>query len=72
METFNLYLAPQWWNDLPLEHQNSKVTFKGRLKTNLFRRHLSLPTSPLQLAIRHVNYVWQVIKLYNVCMQFHT
>ncbi|KAJ8405788.1 hypothetical protein AAFF_G00312250, partial [Aldrovandia affinis] len=37
-------LAPQWWNDLPVEVRTAETlaTFKRRLKTHLFRVHLSL------------------------------
>ena len=38
-------LAPQWWNDLPVDVRTAEAltTFKRRLKTHLFRLHLSLP-----------------------------
>ncbi|KAJ8405654.1 hypothetical protein AAFF_G00316340 [Aldrovandia affinis] len=37
-------LAPRWWNDLPVEVRTAETlaTFKRRLKTHLFRVHLSL------------------------------
>ncbi|XP_064178626.1 uncharacterized protein LOC135248207 [Anguilla rostrata] len=42
-------LAPRWWNDLPVEVRTAETLthFKQRLKTHLFRLHLSpsLPTS---------------------------
>ena len=40
-------LAPRWWNDLPVDVRTAETltTFKRRLKTNLFRLHLSLPPS---------------------------
>uniref|UniRef100_A0A0E9XUP9 Uncharacterized protein n=1 Tax=Anguilla anguilla TaxID=7936 RepID=A0A0E9XUP9_ANGAN len=42
-------LAPRWWNDLPVEARTAETLthFKRRLKTHLFRLHLSpsLPTS---------------------------
>ena len=40
-------LAPQWWNDLPVDVITAETlsTFKRRLKTHLFRLHLSLPPS---------------------------
>ena len=40
-------LAPRWWNDLPVDVRTAKTlsTFKRRLKTHLFRLHLSLPPS---------------------------
>ncbi|KAJ8399422.1 hypothetical protein AAFF_G00411340, partial [Aldrovandia affinis] len=36
-------LAPRWWNDLPVEVRTAETlaTFKRRLKTHLFRVHLS-------------------------------
>ncbi|KAG5840931.1 hypothetical protein ANANG_G00194120 [Anguilla anguilla] len=41
-------LAPRWWNDLPVEVRTAETLthFKRRLKTHLFRLHLSpsLPT----------------------------
>ena len=38
-------LAPRWWNDLPVDVRTAErlSTFKRRLKTYLFRLHLSLP-----------------------------
>ena len=38
-------LAPRWWNDLPVDVRTAETfsTFKRRLKTHLFRLHLSLP-----------------------------
>ena len=40
-------LAPRWWNDLPVDVRTAETlsTFKCRLKTHLFRLHLSLPPS---------------------------
>ena len=40
-------LAPRWWNDLPVDVRTAETlsTFKRRLKTHLFRLHLSLPPS---------------------------
>ena len=40
-------LAPRWWNDLPVDVRTAEAlsTFKRRLKTHLFRLHLSLPPS---------------------------
>ena len=40
-------LAPRWWNDLPVEVRIAETltTFKRKLKTHLFRLHLSLPPS---------------------------
>ncbi|KAJ8380528.1 hypothetical protein SKAU_G00013060 [Synaphobranchus kaupii] len=42
-------LAPWWWNELPVEVRTTEslTTFKRRLKTHLFKLHLSppLPTS---------------------------
>ncbi|KAJ8375001.1 hypothetical protein SKAU_G00055810 [Synaphobranchus kaupii] len=42
-------LAPRWWNELPVEVRTTEslTTFKRRLKTHLFKLHLSppLPTS---------------------------
>ena len=40
-------LAPRWWNDLPVDFRTAETvsTFKRRLKTHLFRLHLSLPPS---------------------------
>ena len=40
-------MAPWWWNDLPVDVRTAKTlsTFKRRLKTHLFRLHLSLPPS---------------------------
>ena len=46
-------LAPRWWNDLPVDvRTQSLTTFKRRLKTHLFRLHLSLSPSPLWLAMK--------------------
>ena len=40
-------LVPRWWNDLPVDVRTAETlsTFKRRLKTHLFRLHLSLPPS---------------------------
>ena len=40
-------LALRWWNDLPVGIRTAETltTFKHRLKTHLFRLHLSLPPS---------------------------
>ena len=47
-------LAPRWWNDLPVDVRTAETlsTFKRRLKTHLFRLHLSLP--PSLVASRHI------------------
>ena len=40
-------LAPRWWNNLPVDIRTAETltTFKRRLKTHLFRLHLSFPPS---------------------------
>ncbi|XP_064198071.1 uncharacterized protein LOC135258535 [Anguilla rostrata] len=42
-------LAPRWWNDLPVEVRTAETVtlFKRRLKTHLFRLHLSPSLPPL-------------------------
>ncbi|XP_064190187.1 uncharacterized protein LOC135254133 [Anguilla rostrata] len=42
-------LAPRWWNDLPMAVRTAEnlTTFKRRLKTRLFRLHLSPPLPSL-------------------------
>ena len=43
----DIVMAPRWWNDLPVDVRTAETlsTFKRRLKTHLFRLHLSLPPS---------------------------